>query len=136
MTTETSYYFKTELLNGFYTIAKAVELDPNGSRARIEAIKDSHRNKRMVKDGFTPGYQESTQRYAGGRLEYNAHLREAGLVEMGKDCKIVSGIKEFNPFDNDEMIKEIVEAGADLSGSQIDALKSGELMKDTPLITS
>ena len=54
---------------------------------------------------------------------------------MGKDCKITSGVKEYNPFDNEEMIKEIVDSGADLSGTQIDALKSGELMKDTPLIT-
>lgn len=130
MSIEVSFYFKTEKLDGYYTFSEALKIDPEGSQSRINQIKESKRNKRMVKDGFQPGWQENIQSYAGGRLDYDRQLRERGLIEMGKDAKITTVEKEFNPFETDEMIKEVIDSGADLSGGQLDALKSGELFKD------
>lgn len=86
-----------------------------------------------VKDGFTPGWQENIREHAGGRKEYDKKLREKGLEEIGYDYIPQHSEKTSNPFENEEILKEIAARDKDMSDRELDALKSGELLKDVEL---
>lgn len=112
------------------TVEEAFKLGDPLVHKRIQEIILNSKNKRMVKDGFEPGWQENIQAYAGGRMEYDRMLKERGLVELGKDYVPRETEADFNPFASEEVIQGALDAGIELSGNEVDALKSGEYFKD------
>lgn len=129
----TLYSFTINGQSELLSMVEASVINLNEVKNRIEDIARNKANKRMTKDGFTPGWQENIQAYAGGRLEYDKMLRERGLVEIGYDHTPQDTTTEENYFANDEMIKAMTEIGIDLSGQEIDALKDGSLLKETTI---
>lgn len=124
---ERLYCFK---INGeimYLSIKDAVTLYKDDTASRVQEIIQNSKNKRMSKDGFEPGWQENIQAYAGGRLEYDRMLKERGLVEIGKDTECIRESTETGgACRSDEFIKSALEIGVDLTGNEIEAIKSGD----------
>lgn len=115
------------------TFEEAFKLDIPDIREQINQILDRLKNRRRVKDGFTPGWQENIGEYAGGPREYQRLLKEKGLVEIGYDYVPRESTLNINPCANEEFVKAAFEAGVQLTGSEVEAIKSGEYFKsDTP----
>lgn len=106
------------------------KIDDPAIKARFDEIIANSKNIRRKKDGFEPGYQANTGRYAGGRLEYEKQLKEMGLVEVGYDYVPQESIGEHNFCHTEEFIQTCVENGVELSGQEQEAIKSGEYFKD------
>ncbi|MGE3608016.1 MAG: hypothetical protein AB7I27_00410 [Bacteriovoracaceae bacterium] len=102
-------------------------------KRRFEEIILNSQNKRRKKDGFTPGWQENINAYAGGRMEYDRLLKERGLVELGNDYIPQEAKGDYNFCQTEEFIQTCLEEGIDLSGNEIDAIKSGEYFKNIEL---
>ena len=130
---ETLYFFeKSDGTSDMLSLEDAFKLNDPKVKARVDSIRLSNRNRRMKKDGFTPGWQANINEYAGGPGEYAKKLREKGLVEIGYDYIPQESTSTFNPFQNEEVLKEL--AGMEeMSDNEMDALKSGELLKDVAL---
>lgn len=129
----TLYSFKVNGESELLSLAEASIINTDEVRLRLEEIQRNKANKRMTKDGFTPGWQENIQAYAGGRLEYDKMLRERGLVEIGYEKGPMDSTTEENYFANDAMIKAVIDMGIDLSGQEIDALKDGSMLSSTEI---
>lgn len=114
------------------TLQDALKIqDDQSVKKRIDQIVENSRNKRMKKDGFTPGWQENIQAYCGGRREYDRALKERGLVELGYDYVPQESTRDdLSPCANEEFVQAAIEAGVDISGNEAEAIKSGEYFKD------
>lgn len=99
-------------------------------KEKFDNIILNSKNKRMKKDGFEPGWQENIQAYAGGRLEYNKLLKERGLVEIGYDYVPQESKGNLNYCHSQEFVDECLGQGIELSGNEIEAIKSGEYFKE------
>lgn len=129
---ETLYCFKYDGKVEYLTITQAINLEHPAVMKRIDEIFLNKRNKRMTKDGFEPGWQENIQAYAGGRLEYDKMLRERGLVEVGFDTEHVKdSTTTGGACRSEEFIKSALDMGVDLTGNEIEAIKSGEYFDDS-----
>jgi hypothetical protein len=132
MSTSRSYPFKTK--DGkieIMTLQQASQhlADPE-IRAKFDSIILNSKTKRMKKDGFEPGWQENIQAYAGGRREYNRMLKERGLVEIGYDYIPQESEDIVNFCHSDEFVNECLSQGVDLSGNEIEAIKTGDYFKE------
>lgn len=105
------------------------KLEDPAIKKRFDEILLNSQNKRRKKDGFEPGFQENTGRYAGGRMEYEKQLKEMGLVEIGYDYVPQESKGEHNFCQSDEFVQTCLESGIELSGNEVDAIKSGEFYK-------
>lgn len=103
-------------------------------KKRFEEILLNSANKRRKKDGFEPGFQPNTNRYAGGRLEYEKQLKEMGLVEIGYDYVPQASEGGVNPCHSEEFVKACIETGVELSGQEAEAIKSGGYFKDVHVV--
>jgi hypothetical protein len=112
------------------TLAEATQRPEPEFQKRVAEIKENLKNKKMIKDGFTPGWQENIGSYCGDRRQYNQALKERGLVEIGKDYVPQDTTVTGGYFASDEAIQEIQDQGMELSGQEIEAIKSGEYFKD------
>lgn len=92
--------------------------------AQIERLILNRRNKKMKKDGFTPGWQENIQAYAGGRLEYDRMLKERGLVEIGYDYVPQDSTTETGARGL-EFALHAKELGIELSENEVEAIADG-----------
>lgn len=131
MSTSRSYPFRTK--DGDIKIMTLQEasshLEDPEIKAKFETILVNSKNKRMKKDGFEPGWQENIQAYAGGRREYDKMLKERGLVEIGYDYVPQESTGNVNFCHSDEFVDTCLAEGIDLSGNEIEAIKSGEYFK-------
>lgn len=106
-------------------------IDEPHIKTRFEEILLSSKNKRMVKDGFSPGWQENINAYAGGRMEYDKMLRERGLIEIGKDYIPQEKTDVItSPCANEDFVRALIDQGVELNDTEADAIKSGEYFKD------
>lgn len=112
------------------TMQEASMIDIPEIQERVKEIRLNKANKRMIKDGFEPGWQANINAYAGDRSSYNRLLKEHGLVEVGYDHTPIDTTTTENYFANDEMIKACLSNGIELSGNEISALKDGSYFKD------
>lgn len=115
------------------SIEEACKIGTPEIKEQLKRIKENQANKRRVKDGFTPGWQENINKNCGSQAEYNRTLKEMGLVEIGRDYIPKDSTTTCNPFGSDEMVKAIIDTGIELSGQEADGVKSGELFKDIPV---
>lgn len=127
-----SYPFKTSTGDiRIMTLHEAVShLEDPKIKARFDEILLNSKAVRRKKDGFEPGWQENIQAYAGGPREYAAMLKERGLVEIGYDYIPQESIGDANFCQTDEFVESCVEQGIELSGNEVQAIKSGEYFKD------
>lgn len=126
-------YYAFTLKSGevkLYTIQEAIELKDPEIDKRIREIISNSKIKRMKHDGFVAGYQENIKAHAGGRLEYNRMLKERGLQEIGYDYIPKDSTRDISPCANPEFAKLAKEVVPDLSDSEVDAIKTGDLFKD------
>lgn len=112
------------------TLADAVQRTEPDVVKRVEQIRANIQNKRMVKDGFEPGWQENIQAYCGDRRQYDQALKDRGLVEIGKDYVPTDSTNDENPVDNQQFLENCLEAGIELSGNEAEAIQTGEYFKD------
>lgn len=105
------------------------ESDPAIKRRILEIIENSQ-NIRRKKDGFQPGWQENINEYCGDRRQYNEALKRQGLVEIGNDYIPSASKEEYNYCHTDEFVQSCIDSGVELSGNEVDAIKSGEYFKD------
>lgn len=130
-----SYIFKRD--SGeveIMTLQDAVKkLDQPDIKRRFEEIIINSQNKRRKNDGFEPGIQPNTGLYAGGRLEYEKQLKNMGLVEVGYDYVPQESKGEHNFCHTQEFVDACLEEGIDLSGNEIEAIKTGEYFKQIEL---
>lgn len=131
MSTSRSYTFR-DSNNAIHvmTLQEASQkLEDSAIKARFDEILVNSKNKRRQKDGFEPGFQENTGRYAGGRKEYEAQLKEMGLVEIGYDYVPQESRGDQNFCQSDEFVQTCLDNGIELSGNEQDAIKSGDYFK-------
>lgn len=112
------------------SLAEAMQRTEPEFKKRVEEIQLSIKNKKMVHDGFTPGWQENIQSYCGDRKQYDNALKERGLVEVGKDYVPQDSTTVGGYFKSEEVIQELVDQGVELTGNEVEALKSGEYFKE------
>lgn len=112
------------------TLAEAAPSEDEQVQKRIIEIKANLKNKRMVKDGFEPGWQENIQAFCGDRRQYDNALKERGLVEIGKDYVPTDSTNDDNPVDNQQFLENCLEAGIELAGNEAEAIASGEYFKE------
>jgi hypothetical protein len=132
MTRSRSYTFKTQ--DGDIKVLTLQEAarhihDPEIKRRFNEIILNS-KNVRRKKDGFTPGWQENIQAYAGGPREYARMLKERGLVEIGYDYVPQESDGGYDFCQTEEFVQACFENGVELTGNEIEAIKSGDYFKD------
>jgi hypothetical protein len=115
------------------SLQEAAKLVPHDEaiRKRFDEIVDNTKNIRRKKDGFEPGIQPNTGLYAGGPLEYQKQLKDLGLVEIGYDYVPQESKGDYNYCRTDEFVQSCLEAGIELSGTEIEAIKSGDYYKDS-----
>lgn len=124
------YKFEVDGKVQFLSIEEARSLNRPDVEARIREIGENLKNKRMTKDGFTPGWQENIGAYAGGRLEYDRMLKERGLVEIGREYKPSESTTVSNPCATEEFANYAKELGVELSDNEVDAIKTGEYFSE------
>ena len=123
---ERLYIFRIDGKVELLSIQQARELKDPFVDLRINEIIYNSRNKRMVKDGFEPGWQENIREYASSRSEYDKMLRERGLVEVGYDLTPQDSTTVGGACNSEEFALHAKELGVELSDREIDAIKSGE----------
>jgi len=127
-----SRYYTFTMLDGtekLMTITEALREAGNENdhiRIRIKEIIANSKVKRRAKDGFTPGWQENINEYAGGRKEYDRLLKEKGLVEIGYDYVPKESTKVSNPCASLEFALHAKEVGVELSDREVEAISTGE----------
>ena len=118
----------------YLTMKDAMAINEDWVFARINEIATNHRNKKMKKDGFTPGWQENIREYCGGRGEYNSRLKELGLVECGYDTgHIKETTTEGGYCESIDFALAAREAGVELTDNEVEAIGTGEFYKDVKL---
>jgi len=133
----TTYYpIKVEGKQRTLSWEEAMAIGTEEVMDQLRKIKEMKADKRRVKDGFQPGFQENINTYCGSRKEYDRALRDRGLIEVGYGFTPTDPTVTSNPFNNDDVIKTALDIGIDLSEREVDALKSGELLKDTECVAS
>ena len=100
----------------------------NAKCDEILADKKRQKDKLKRRDGFVPGWQPNINKYITCPVQYQRALKDMGLVEIGNE-RLVHEAPSFNPF-TQEVVKEAISMGVDLSDREIDALESGEYFKD------
>lgn len=112
------------------TIEEAHKTGDPVVRKRIDEIILNSKNKKMVKDGFTPGWQENIQSFCGDRKQYDRALKERGLIETGKDYVPRESTVEGGYCQTDEFVQAVIDQGVELGSCEIDAIKSGEYFRE------
>ncbi len=115
------------------TIEEAKQLNSIDVELRIREIYQNSKNKRMIKDGFEPGVQDNINEYCGSYGEYARRIKELGLVEIGyeavpKDTTVTTDVSASLEF-----ALSCREEGIDLTDCEVEALASGEMLKDVVL---
>lgn len=125
-------YYTFNLPSGIklLTIEEARLMSDPLVKERLNEIIGNLSNRKRVKDGFEPGIQLNTGKYAGGKLEYQKQLKEMGLVEIGYDYIPTESTPDYNPCATESFVQSCLEEGVDLTGNEIEAIKTGEYFKD------
>lgn len=83
-----------------------------------------------VKDGFTPGWQENIRAFAATKGQYDALLKERGLVEIGYDYTPQESVLDHSPCANLDFAMELKKIDPKTSDREMDAIISGKYFKD------
>ena len=125
---EQFFYFKS--VNRVMTIEDALKMKDASVDARVREIMLNKRSRRTIKDAFEPGYQQNINEHITCPGEYKRRLKELGLVERGYDFKPIDETKLGGHINNDKFIQYAKEIGVDLSGEEMEAIKTGEYFKE------
>jgi len=123
---ERLFAFKINGVPYWLSIAEAIALKNPEVTSRINEITNNLKNKRMLKDGFTPGMQDNINEVINNRSDYDRRLRELGLVELGYEKVLHEDVETSNHCANLEFAQHAKDIGVDLSDNEMDAIVSGE----------
>lgn len=86
-------------------------------------------SKRLVKDGFQPGWQSSIRKHCDTYSEYKLHLKNLGLIEIGnEDFEAIierNNAKVNHSTWNDKSLAKAISRGFTISDNEAEALKAG-----------
>lgn len=108
---------------------QGIKLIYNGFTDQLESLQLLRANSHSRGDGFKPGYQPALGIHVSSHEQFQAELKERGLVEVGRERQSDSPTTKSSVFTED-VIKEAVAMGADISGRQADALVKGESISE------
>lgn len=128
---ERLYCFKYDDKVEYLQLSQARTIDHPEVKRRIGEIILNSKNKRMIKDGFEPGFQDNINEYCGSKGEYDRRIRELGLVEIGYETKDLTESTTTGIKYGDEFIEHAKEIGVDLTGNEIEAIKTGEYFDES-----
>lgn len=103
-----------------YEVDKNTQIIYNGFLDLIKKVSSS-RPIKIWREQYSPGLG----RYISTHTEYKNLLKERGLIEAGTEKPVHQSTIDKSYF-TDDKIKEVIDSGAELSGNEISALKSGE----------
>lgn len=104
----------------------------NGYRAHLEGLTLLRANSHKAKtDGFKPGYHPALGIEIRTHEHYQRELKARGLVEVGNDRQEYK--KQDSRVITDDVIKDAIDKGAQISGNEAEALKSGTYKSDAPV---
>lgn len=95
---------------------------------QIERIKLNYNSKRMVKDGFKPGWDGNFGQYVHTYQQHKELCKANGLVELGNDYQgMIKDTTTTGGYCNTlEFALEAKKIGIDLTDSEVEAIASGE----------
>lgn len=129
---ERLFCFKFDGKIEYMSIKDAIALDNDAVATRVKEIMLNLKSKRMIKDGFEPGYQDNINEYVGSKGEYDRRLRELGLIEIGYETAHIKETTEVGgAMKSEGFIEAALELGIDLNEQEIDAMKSGEYFDES-----
>lgn len=76
-------------------------------------------------DAFKSGWHPGLGMHIGGPAHYSKVLKEKGMVEVGNE-KRKDAAPQRKSYINEEIIGEAIQAGAEISGNEAEALIKGE----------
>lgn len=97
----------------------------NGFRDQLESLTLLRANSHTTGDGFKPGFHPALGMEIRTNGQYQQVLRERGMVEVGNEKSTEHKKKQSSNF-TDEIIKQAVDSGAQISGNEAVALIKGE----------
>ncbi len=118
------------MLDKFETIENARALNLPEVNARINEIINNSKNKRMLKDGFEPNFDRNFNCYVDTYQKHKELCKEHGLVEMGYDFNPKDETSLGGHINNEAFVEYAKEIGVDLTGNEIEAIKTGEYFKE------
>jgi hypothetical protein len=101
------------------------ELVFNGFRDQLQSLTLLRANSHTSGDGFKPGWHPGLNMEIRTNGQYQAVLKERGMVEVGNEKQTVRKQKESSVFTED-IIKEVREKGGEISDREADKLLGKE----------
>lgn len=96
----------------------------NGFRDQLESLQLLRANSHSRGDGFKPGWHPGLGMEIRTNGQYQQVLREKGMIEVGNESQ--SRKKSASSLFTDEIIKDAINSGAEISGQEAERLKSSE----------
>jgi hypothetical protein len=101
---------------------QGIALIYNGFHDQLDSLQLLRANSHKTKtDGFQPGWHPGLNMEIRTNGQYQSVLKERGMVEIGNERQKDHVQKSSNVF-TEEIIKDAVAAGADISGNEADKL--------------
>jgi hypothetical protein len=108
---------------------QGIKLIYNGFTDQLNSLHLLRANSHSSGDGFKPGYQPALGIHVSSHEQFQSELKQRGLVEVGREKQSDAPKVKSSVFTED-VIKEAVAMGADISGRQADALVKGESISE------
>lgn len=127
---EKLYCFKYANKVEYLTIQQARALNLPELNYRISEIILNSKSKRMNKDGFEGGFQANINEVIYNRSDYDRRLRELNLIEIGYEAVPKDTTTTTDHCSTLEFALAAREAGVELTDNEVDAIASGEYLKN------
>jgi len=82
------------------------------------------RSKKLVKDGFQPGFQRNIMKHCSTYSEYKAQLRQMGLIELGYEDLPKAKENRIQYWDDEFLKKVYNEHGVKFSDNEAEHMKT------------
>lgn len=99
----------------------------NGFTDQLESLQLLRANSHSKGDGFKPGWHPGLNMEIRTNGQYQQILKEKGMVEIGNEKQKTAKMKKKSAFTED-IIKDAISKGAEISGREASALLAGEKM--------
>lgn len=97
----------------------------NGFTDQLESLQLLRANSHSKGDGFKPGWHPGLNMEIRTNGQYQQVLKEKGMVEIGNEKQKTRETKKKSAF-TEEIIKDAIDKGANISGREAGALLAGE----------
>lgn len=97
----------------------------NGFTDQLESLQLLRANSHSKGDGFKPGWHPGLNMEIRTNGQYQKILKEKGMVEVGNEKQKTQKVKSKSAFTED-IIKDAIKQGAEISGREADKLLGKE----------